>query len=320
MGRHDLERLDANLPVDGPGDSRRQEPWLLHSMDVNALNFCTFALCNSTASLESLEDAGLELPIEQVESGKFAPVLIAAPNALDSGGIDIFQLPTERRVATIPSEKSTTTGMVMALSILLHPTTGHLMVISGYEDGQTMVHTRTHESPGPWLWKKVLLSKPHSQPLLSIGLSPKANSYYTSSADAVLAKFTISEPLAYEHLEEKPVKILNTKHAGQQGLAVRSDGRIFATAGWDARVRVYSGRSMKELAVLKWHKQGCYAVAFAHVTDCENPEQINAAQNVATQKQNALDVIRFEREAKAQRTHWLAAGGKDAKISLWDVY
>ncbi|KIW36180.1 ASTRA-associated protein 1 [Exophiala oligosperma] len=52
---------------------------------------------------------------------------------------------------------------------------------------------------------------------------------------------------------------IKTKHAGQQGLSSRSDGKIFATAGWDARVRVYSTRTMRELAVLQWHQQGCYA-------------------------------------------------------------
>ena len=35
---------------------------------------------------------------------------------------------------------------------------------------------------------------------------------------------------------------------------------------------------------------------------------------------SALEVIKHQRIIKAQRTHWLAAGGKDGKISLWDIY
>ena len=289
-------------------------------MDVNALNFCAFAMCNSAAGQQSLRDADLNEPAEAPENAKFPPILIATPNALDSGGIDIFQLPTERRVSTISSDKTTTTGMVMALSMLSHPTTGHLIVISGYEDGQTIVHIRSHELPGPWLWRKVLLSKPHSQPLLSIDVSPKADVYYTSSADATIAKFAIPILSLNEILKDKPMKMLNTKHAGQQGLSVRSDGKIFATAGWDSRIRVYSGKTMKELAVLKWHKEGCYAVAFAYVAESDIAECSQSAENVVMQKRNALDLIRTERDAKAQITHWLAAGGKDAKISLWEMY
>jgi hypothetical protein len=34
----------------------------------------------------------------------------------------------------------------------------------------------------------------------------------------------------------------------------------------------------------------------------------------------ALDAIKDQRNARAQNTHWLAGGGKDGKISLWDIY
>lgn len=289
-------------------------------MDVNALNFCAFAMCKSEMRQLNVPQSDPKWPEQALEHDSFPPILIAVPNALDSGGIDIFHLPSERREAKISSDKTTTTGMVMALKMIMHPTTHHLIVISGYEDGQTIAHTRMHNSPGPWLWKKVLLSKPHTQPLLSIDVSLTSNTYYTSSADAVIAKFDIPEFSTHEVLADKPSKVLNTKHAGQQGLVVRSDGKIFATAGWDARVRIYSAKTMKELAVLKWHKEGCYAVAFAHVTDAGIVEPPQSEESTITQKCNALDVIRKERDTKAQRTHWLAAGGKDAKISLWDVY
>lgn len=288
-------------------------------MDVNALNFCAFAMCESEPHQQDGILSALRTSEQAPEHRGFPPILVAVPNAIDSGGIDIFHLPSERRVAKISSDKTTTTGMVMALGMIMHPTTHHLMVVSGYEDGQTIVHSRTYDSLGPWLWKTVLLSKPHSQPLLSIDVSPSADVYYTSSADAVIAKFSIPDSSAREVRQDKPFKVLNTKHAGQQGLVVRSDGKIFATAGWDARVRVYSTRTMKELAVLKWHKEGCYAVAFAGVTDNEVVEPTRE-QNNTRQKRNALEIIKLEREVKAQRTHWLAAGGKDAKISLWDVY
>ena len=320
VAKQDLEGLAVTLPVDGAEGSTQKQPWLLHSMDVNALNFCAFAMCESEVAQHDEIVAGPKPSDQSTAQNEFPPILIAVPNAVDSGGIDIFHLPSERRVAKISSDKTTPTGMVMALRMIMHAKTQHLVVISGYEDGHTIVHTRTHDSPGAWLWEKILLSKPHSQPLLSIDVSSAADSYFTSSADAMIAKFAIPNSFISKSIVEEPLKVLNTKHAGQQGLAVRSDGKIFATAGWDARVRVYSAKTMKEIAVLKWHKEGCYAVAFAQITDPDIVILQQPDQNAIMQKRNALDIIKTERAAKAQRTHWLAAGGKDAKISLWDVY
>ena len=86
------------------------------------------------------------------------------------------------------------------------------------------------------------------------------SSFFTSSADAIIARHSLSQ-------HDGEMKTIQTKHAGQQSLSVRSDAKIFATAGWDGRARVYSTKSMKELAVLKWHKEGCYALAFAEIHD-----------------------------------------------------
>ena len=54
------------LPVDTPSEARKQ-PWLRHVLDVNTLNFCSFAFCRA-----------LRDPVEQEEA------LIAVPNTLTS--------------------------------------------------------------------------------------------------------------------------------------------------------------------------------------------------------------------------------------------
>lgn len=108
---------------------------------------------------------------------------------------------------------------------------------------------------------------------------------------------------------------LQSKHAGQQGLTVRNDEKIFATAGWDGRMRVYSTKAMKELAVLKWHKEGCYALGFAHVQD----DTRNSDADDDTMVQKSMTVAE-KRDEKARMTHWLAAGSKDGKVSMWNIY
>ena len=167
-----------------------------------------------------------------------------------------------------------------------------------------------------------------------MAISPSRDHYISSSADAIIAKHPLPLGKSVWKTELKPIKISQTKHSGQQGLRYRSDGKIFATAGWDAHVRVYSGKTMRELAVLKWHKVGCYATAFAAVPvaipesssvdrDVDDDEKrpgsnIEASPIVAGSA--VISTVQQRRDEKAQTTHWLAAGAKDGKVSLWDIY
>jgi ASTRA-associated protein 1 len=247
--------------------------------------------------------------------------------------VDLISLPSKDPVGTIPAPTDVKTGMAMALSIS-RPSSS-LLVIAAYESGHTAVFHRT-SSPSPF--ERIYLSRPHSQPVLSLAPSPCLSYYLTSSADAIIAKHplpTASRPL---EADARPLETLDTKHSGQQGLRVRSDGRIFATAGWDSRVRVYAARTMREVAVLKWHKDGCYAVAFASVEGApgdvpgeprrdEDGETAHAGETAWAPAGTApasgdasIATVAQRRDQRARSTHWLAAGSKDGKVSLWDIY
>ncbi|KAL4776746.1 WD40-repeat-containing domain protein [Aspergillus nidulans var. acristatus] len=342
----DEEVLQKTLPVDlgaqattTPNQKQTAiQPWLMHSLSVNALNFCAF-------SLLSLPDSE-KVPQQPDEKSHTPPsaALIAVPNALDSGAIDLFHLPSERRVCTIPADPAVKTGMVMAVQLTRSFSSEDLYVAAAFEDGTVMVFAcrgvfhddrPSVDAEWSWRWERLYLTRPHSQPVLSIDLAPSREYFVSSSADAVLAKHPIP-PLDGTDARETPLKSVNTKHAGQQGLRVRSDEKIFATAGWDSRVRVYSCKTMKELAVLKWHKEGCYAVAFADIST--TPTEATALANIKSDlpegpnnadesaiiqhegNQSSLSQIQRQRSLKVQKTHWLVAGSKDGKISLWDIY
>lgn len=278
-------------------------------------------------------------------------------------------MPSERRLHTVPGDKTVKTGMVMAIAIFYKDI--DLSVIVGFESG----HTAVSQLTGSQDWHLLYLSQPHSQPILSLAVAPNHLSYITSSADAIIAKHPIpflsqmgsasnsanpssdvvapassksgisllSQSLAAAgrqnnistnrpimEMETKPLKIVQTKHSGQQGLTIRSDGKIFATAGWDSRVRVYSVQSLKELAVLKWHKEGCYAVAFADVviTDARDDlRSIGVPETSGNDLEQAIAIptstfltVKENRDLRATTTHWLVAGSKDGKVSLWDIY
>ena len=157
-------------------------------------------------------------------------------------------------------------------------------------------------------------------------ISPCRDHYITSSADANIAKHPLPSDKSIFKPNFKPTKVVATKHSGQQGLSYRSDGKIFATAGWDTALRIYSGKTLKEVAVLKWHKEGCYSTAFAAVEASHNSATQNEpptvgqgdvhSAHIATKTSN----VQEKRDETARSTHWLAAGSKDGKVSLWNIY
>lgn len=88
--------------------------------------------------------------------------------------------------------------------------------------------------------------------------------------------------------------------------------------------------------MLKWHKEGCYAVAFADVgvgtgegedKSVDDREQTGMIE-VGNQERAVLQTkeketrlsFRQRRIQRAEETNWLAVGSKDGKVSLWDVY
>lgn len=189
-----------------------------------------------------------------------------------------------------------------------------LNLVAGYESGHTCIWRAEQRDTE---FKLVYSSKAHSQPVLSIDVATGRKVYYTSAADATVAchSLDLTEPRS-----SQPVKQLQTKHSGQQSLTVRSDEKIFATAGWDGRMRVYSVKTMRELAVLKWHKQGCYALAFSDLSITPPEQPIEGSSEEETQIAITKQTVEQRRNFKTQTIHWLAAGAKDGKVSLWDIY
>jgi len=265
------------------------------------MNFCSFAQTT--------------VPKFTAEENSVKDLLIAVPNTLSSETVDIFQLPTCQRIHNIPNPSNFKGGMIMALAIFHHPETRYLSVVAGYENGYTIIFQHSDNA-----WQTLYTTQAHTQPVLSLDISPAKDFYMTSSADAVIAKHPIpaSAELVIKSGDDVPSKILKTGHAGQQSLRIRNDGKVFATAGWDSKVRVYGAKAMKELAVLKWHKDGCYAVAFADVVDAPKDEE--GAEGTELVKRTTTLTVKEQRLLKAKTAHWIAVGSKDGKVSLWDVY
>ncbi|KAL9489596.1 hypothetical protein ACSS6W_001873 [Trichoderma asperelloides] len=350
----DEERLSVSLPLEDTPTPRPQ-PWVLHLLEVNTMNFCSFAACLGDPEQGSSIEA----------SSPTAEVILAVPNTLASEAIDIYTLPSQNRIHTIkPGQKN---GMAMSLSLFRH--NGGLTLAAAFENGFVSVHRL--EADGSWTM--TYRCQAHTQPVLSIDIHPSRECFFTSAADSLIAKHPI--PTSQREVDiglepnqrvvevvdspsdssatssgrktlkewEHALKIINTKHSGQQNLKVRSDGKIFATAGWDSKIRIYSTKTLKELAVLSWHKVGAYAVAFSVIEDSAAPGGAKAAsskhseENIAKESDAGTLQMTGPREIEslvrgagmsvkdrrlqlAKTAHWIAAGAKDGKISLWDIY
>ena len=346
----DEDALSKVLPADdvdgfGKGAERegiskqRRMPWLLHSIEVNALNFCGFASCTAPVSAittvpikppdlisseqsdKAMDQSVASLDESQSAQNDIRNILLAVPG-IREGDILIHTLPSEKIVAAIPADAAAKTGMLMALSLTV--TNNTVTVIAGYENGAVAILTQAGK-----VFERISITKAHSQPVLSLDVSPSGEWAFSCGADATVVRYSLHD----EVQSEERVKVIKTKHAGQQNLNVRSDGRIFATAGWDGRIRVYTTGSMTELAVLKWHKEGCYALAFAEVLDDDDDEASgsqtqntnddddnNNNKRMMIKTEKTVSTVRQRRLNKAQSTHMIAAGSKDAKISLWEIY
>jgi ASTRA-associated protein 1 len=272
-----------------------------------------------------------------------ASILVAVPSK-NLGQVEIFQLPSEARLHIVPASSviAARPSMTMALR-LIHLQDGALALLSADEGGFAHVQVLSLETSA---WTTIYSNKAHSQPALGLNLAQSLDCFFTSAADAVVVRHPFPRK-ASDKLSAEDRKIMRTGHSGQQALEVRDDDKIFGTAGWDSRVRIYSTKTLTELAVLKWHKEACYSMAFAKVfqeqhadlqllrtskTENTGDEGSKAHVNegddsfVATTEEIVLQssqsslTIKQRREQKARNTHWVAAGSKDGKISLWDIF
>ena len=197
-------------------------------------------------------------------------------------------------------------------------------------------------SPEPLSFsKQPLPANTPTPPTISFAKVPLAESPANTSKPAglstMLSSITHSEPRhkpprPKPHLQvtlQPAYKTIDTKHAGQQSLHVRSDGRLLVTGGWDTRIRIYSSKTLKEVAVLKWHKEGVYAVAFStilapdeHLSQHHDADADAAEPNklLVQQQETGLAKLQRQREEQMQLKHWVVAGAKDGKISLWEVF
>lgn len=186
--------------------------------------------------------------------------------------LQVIDLHNSKRIMTLaPGSGDKTHGMCMDIKPAISGD-GSVNLLCGYEDGSIALwDLRTG--------KETSRSKIHNDTVMCLDYSSDMRKGISGSVDDKIHTWHISESGTIT-----PSDVISITNSGLNCIRIRSDSKIFATAGWDSRIRIYSFKKSRALAVLAFHTQSVQTLGFDPLTNT------------------------------------LAAGSKDSLITVWSIY
>ena len=174
-------------------------------------------------------------------------------------------------------------GSGSVMSVARGPASTPARLMAGYEAGEIVL----------WDWSNNLA-------LMEVSLAPHLGTLMALTWDLDRGRLAaVGSEARLVVVDTEAMKVTRVREVTNPGLGavmVRGDGRILVTGGWDARLRLFSwGASpdkAKPLAVLQFHTESVETLL-----TCDNLE-----------------------EGRLAGRRLILAGGKDGKISFWDIY
>lgn len=173
-------------------------------------------------------------------------------------------------------------GTVMAVK-LIEISEETVFVLGAYESGTVC------------LWDLNTGKLMHANKLVTGEDSPLTVDYDVTTNRGLIG--TTAEQIVVFSIDRRSGQIVNKKtdiaikNRGVNRIRVRPhDQKVFASAGWDGRVRVFSWKSLRPLAILTEHKR------------------------------NVLDLVYSPGKVSMWKAPIMATGGEDGSIALWDLY
>lgn len=262
-------------------------PALVMDLPVNALNYCGYAMVTLASEESSLK------------------AYIVVPHTLESAWIDVYELPTKRRVVEalgrpdiiVPGAHRP--AIVMSIQARIH--SHRLDIVSGMEDGHVTAWSLSLET---WEAQQLWSYKSHIETVLCLYLAPCHDFVVSVGADRSIVHLRLES-------EAKP-SVYTAQRPGQACVAIRDDERIVAVGSWDGTTRIYANPNMELLVTLKYHKESVQAVAFPR---SDRVHVVDTLDDTSSYEDD-------EDETKMAPYHlppWLACGSKDGRISLWKL-
>ncbi|BGP26949.1 Astra associated protein 1 Asa1 [Rhodotorula toruloides] len=274
------------------------------SIDINAMNFCRM----SVLCLSDRKGKGKEREMEDV------PIMEEALMAVPSLTKDDF-----------PRMQPPIAYSTSRLHLLIGYESGHLALfrfsptasferLRSQTDQPVDVYApregkMVEENEG---WELVWSEKGHRDAVMSLAVTRDLRFAFTVAADHFVCKYRIFDVNEEEALLLR-IHIEPTDAPGKSAVAVRSDGKLLATAGWDGELRLYSVKSLQPLAVLSHHRSSLQALDFAPLEPDENCSLADGYENSDDEEEGG-------RAQGGRAKAWVATGGQEAKVSLWEVY
>lgn len=147
-------------------------------------------------------------------------------------------------------------GMCMALRLVPSPKTGLPLVLAAHEGGAVRLWDLRRAD------KPLVRQQLFAEPAMSLACAERRGRLVAvvGSAEGRLAvlRLDASEGTCTVQREAE-----TAGGAGLGDAAIRPDGRVFATAGWDGKVRVFGLPRGEPLAVLRHHSGAAAAVEFS---------------------------------------------------------
>ncbi|KAI8057446.1 WD40-repeat-containing domain protein [Thamnidium elegans] len=228
--------------------SLNEVPELISSIVYNGLGFCKFSYDDSEESM-----------------------LLCFPSIEEIALFDIYDLTYQRYLArNIGQIDSGSVRLGSCMAVELFRTSDTLFVLAGYESGTVALWEINKTS------KLVWHQQVHTEPVLDVSIDSARSFLISSSADNQICKYS----LATGDIINK----ITIKKSGIVAVKIRPDNKIFASGGYDGRIRIFSVKSMKPLAILSYHRNTTYGLDFS------------------------------------RNGNWLIGSSQDNRISLWSIF
>lgn len=210
--------------------------------------------------------------------------LLCAPSSSGHENIDIINLESEELIEILKSDNQ---GMVMAIKLKAHfADKNQFFLLAGFESGHLNLWTINFESRKLKMIfnRNVIVSK---DMVTCLEFDPQKRHGFCGSTTHELSKFALDDN--DELVLTSRRKISNP---GTSCTVIRPDGKIVVFGGWDGRIRVFSNKTFKPLAVIDIHKKGIESITFT---------------------KGPIELIK-------EHSYIFAVCSRDQTVSLWSIY